>query len=66
MFKNPRIIFCFSMYTKRIGSQLKKKMGAKRPKSLVLLKNDRETNILKMNKVFFNKRNTFNYVNSFL
>ena len=32
--------FCFKMYTKRTCSQFKKKMGAKRPKSLVSLKFD--------------------------
>ena len=44
--KNPRFIFiestnilfcfCFTMYTKRKCSQLKQKMGAKRPKSLAI------------------------------
>ena len=36
-FENPPKIFCFEMHTKRTCSQLKKKMGAKRPKSLVFI-----------------------------
>ena len=36
--ENPRFFLCFSMFSLRTCSQLKKKMGAKRPKSIVYWK----------------------------